>query len=159
MNAALFGDFPRGTLYAMLKSTYQANPVLTLRDSVAWKEFDDFVYDRLPMLEQYGFISVENGEPVGFVTWDPRGLPAEIRIGHNCILPTFRGRGWGKAQLGLALERMISQGPETITVVTGADEFFAPARRMYEANGLTRQADAPAVPGCVTYRLTLCERR
>jgi hypothetical protein len=158
MNAALFGDFPRGTLYAMLKSAYQANPELTLRDLAAWKEFDDFVYDRLPMLEKYGFISVENGEPVGFISWDPRGLPAEIRIGHNCILPAFRGCGRGKKQLGLALERMKHQLPETITVVTGTDAFFAPARGMYEANGLTQQADVAVAPGCVAYRLTLQER-
>jgi len=154
MNKAGFGAFPPGTLAGMLTAAYAANAEITAADREDWRAFDAFVYDHLAVMENCGFVSVLGNEPVGFITWDPRGLPREVKIGHNCILPAYRGRGLGKEQLGAALMRIEARRPACVTVITGATPFFLPARRMYEALGFTADPEAGCGgPNRVAYRM------
>ena len=39
------------------------------------------------------------GRIAGFGSWDPRQAPDYGIIGHNCVLPEFRGEGLGKQQI------------------------------------------------------------
>lgn len=154
METETLNAFPRGTLYAMLSQAYQALPEIAERDRNSWREFDDFFFDRPVVLETCGFMSIAEGKPVGFITWDPRGLPEKVEIGHNCILPEYRGRGYGEAQLGEALARIRTRFPQTVRVMTGMGDFFLPARRMYESQGFVATGEE-APEECVIYRLEL----
>jgi len=157
MQKAAFGDYPRGTLHAMLAEAYAANEPLSRVSEADWRTFDDFVYDNLSVLERCGFISMQAGAPAGFITWDPRPLPGGVIIGHNCILPAYRGRGRGKEQLGAALAVIRTLRPGEVTVSTGGSGFFLPARRMYEALGFRETGRTlegpPPEPELVLYRL------
>jgi len=66
--------------------------------------------------------------------WDPREFPL-VEIGHNCILPKFKGIGLGKEQLRIILERLKHKSFEKAKVSTGLLNFFIPAQRMYESLG------------------------
>ena len=75
------------------------------------------------------------GEPIGMAAWDPRGWPEEAKLGHNCVVPEFQGRGLGRAQLAEVLRRLALGQFATVEVTTGAHPFFAPARAMYLSCG------------------------
>ena len=77
-----------------------------------------------------GFISYLTTEIVGFASYDPRKYPVGV-IGHNCILPQFRGNGYGKQQINEFLYRFRKLNFTKATVSTGEHEFFYPAQMMY----------------------------
>ena len=56
-------------------------------------------------------------------------------IGHNCVLPEFQRRGFGKRQVLEVLRRLQEKGVRKACVSTGEDPFFLPAQRMYLACG------------------------
>lgn len=56
-------------------------------------------------------------------------------IGHNCILPEFRGKGIGKQQILEIIKRFSSVGTKKAKVSTCSHSFFLPARRMYISCG------------------------
>ena len=66
--------------------------------------------------------------------WDPRNFPVAI-IGHNCIKTIYKGNGFGKKQLSIALVKLKGKGFQKVTVSTGLLEFFIPAQKMYESVG------------------------
>jgi putative acetyltransferase len=95
---------------------------------------------------------------IGFGSWDPRGFPT-ARVGHNCILPAYRGNGYGTAQLKHVTTMLRDAGFERAIARTGAIAFFGPARRMYERCGFATVASHRAgsvAPFAVTeYQLVL----
>lgn len=125
-------DFPRGTLYRLLMDGYSFDVRYALRFQDDWREFDDFFYDNLQIADTCGFITTHNGEPVGFVSWDPRS-PGHTQIGHNCVAAQYKGRGYGKAQMREAVDRIVRGGVKKIIVTT--DEALLAAQRMYESVG------------------------
>ena len=84
-------DAPRGTLRALLRDAYAFHPECERLWGAQWREFDDFFYDRPRIADTCGFLTVLDGEPIGFASWDPRPLPAYAEMGHNCIAAA-RGR-------------------------------------------------------------------
>ena len=80
-----FTDFPRGTIYNILQDaySYDARNKEIWKDS--WKESDDFFYDNPEIAEKYGLVTCIDGEPIGFITWDPRKRPDYVEIGYNGI--------------------------------------------------------------------------
>lgn len=84
------------------------------------------------------FVTTLDGKPVGMASWDPRGLPALVELGHNCVLPDYQGRGIGHAQIREALRR-IAQLPGgsgcAVEVTTDDHPFFLPALHQYLACG------------------------
>ncbi len=144
-----------GSIETMLRAAYQG---WARFDDYAsdWKRYDHEVFSSPDTVGAGGSVTFLNGRPVGFVSWDPRNQPAFVVIGHNCILPQFRGSGIGKRQLLHALAHLTGKGFETARVSTGRDAFFEPARRMYMACGfIERHPPDCGSEGMVTYERRL----
>ena len=99
-------DFPRGTLYRQLTDAYAFDERYRRNWDDLWLAHDDFFYSNPSIADRYAFITAVNGEAVGHISWDPRNRPNHVRIGHNCILTAFRGRGYGRLQLREAVRRI-----------------------------------------------------
>ena len=159
MRFVRFGEHARGTLFALLLDAYAENKFLVNKHQREWKAFDDFIFDNLEFTEATGFITVEDEKPVGFISWDPRPLPEQVEIGHNCIVGDYRGRGLGGQQLGHTLKMIGELNPSRITVKTGDDPFFEPARRMYKSAGFNEKRriflKGQTQPGAIEYELAL----
>ena len=127
-------NFERGTIYKMLKEAYSFDERYFQSEQEKWKtEADDFFFDHLHIADMCVFITTINNEPIGVVMWDPRKLPEEVVIGHNCIIPKYKGNGYVRMQMEEAIRRILQQGAKKITVSTNAD--LIPAQRMYESVG------------------------
>nr|WP_294437227.1 GNAT family N-acetyltransferase [uncultured Victivallis sp.] len=94
------------------------------------------------MADRCGFFSVLDSSPSGFVSWDSRRFPESVEIGHNCIRPDWKGRGFGTRQMREALRRISVARPRKIFVVTNAP--LLPAQRMYERAGFRGCGREPA---------------
>ena len=125
--------FPAGTLASLLRDAYSFDARYGLFFGADWEEADRFFYTHLQIADRCGFITVCGETPIGFVSWDPRGLPDTVILGHNCIATRYKGKGLGRTQLREALRRIRQTGCRRITVTT--NEQLIPARRNYEAAG------------------------
>lgn len=126
-------EFSRGTLATLLKDGYSFEPMFEHYWQSQWQEFDNFFYDNPKIAEKCGFITVLNGEPIGFVSWDPRKLPNSVEIGHNCIITKYKGNGYGGRQMREAVNRIKALGTKKIIVWT--NEKLVSAQRTYESVG------------------------
>lgn len=126
-------EFPRGTLAALLQDGYSFEPRFERDWHNQGQEFDDFFYDNPHIAECSGFMTVLEGRPIGFVSWNPTNLPASAEIGHNCILTQYKGHGYGKRQMQEAVRRITAQGARKIVVWTSA--VCVPAQRTHESAG------------------------
>lgn len=126
-------EFPRGSLASLLKDGYSFEPKFERDFHKQWQEFDDFFYDNPRIAEFSGFMTVLDEKPIGFVSWNPSRLPEFTEVGHNCILPEYKGKGYGKRQMQEAVRRMTAQGPKKIVVWT--NELLVPAQHTYESAG------------------------
>jgi GNAT superfamily N-acetyltransferase len=139
-------QFERGTLFELLCESYagllEAMPSWAATYRERWRQFDDFVFDHPDSIGRLLVFCIDDC-PLGFVSWDPQGLPQEGRIGQNCIVPAERGKGYGKAQIRKAVSILTGQGARRIVVDTGSHPFFAPAWRMYLACGFREVSRTP----------------
>ena len=127
------GDFPRGTLYDILVDAYSYDKRNRQIWDADWKQADSFFYGNPEIADQYGLVTCLDGEPVGFVTWDPRTRPDYVEIGHNGIRGKYKRRGYGRLQLQEALRRIREyEGLKRIIVVTNSN-LVAP--KNYESVG------------------------
>lgn len=134
-----FHEFQRGLLFDLLQDAYSYDERFYLNCSLDWKSCDDFIYDHLPLSEQFGFITVEDEKAIGFIVWDPRKLPDSVEIGHNCICTGCKGKGYGRLQLQEAVRRISESNARNIIVTT--NEGLLPARHMYESVGFQFEAN------------------
>ena len=126
-------DFPRGTLFDILADAYAYDERNRRIWETNWKETDDFFYDNPDIADKYSLVTCLDGEPIGFVTWDPRHRPDYVEIGHNGIRERYKGRGYGRLQLEEALRRIREyEGLKRIIVVTNSN-LIAP--RNYKSAG------------------------
>ncbi len=103
-----FTEFPRGTLYNILQDAYSFDTRNKEIWDENWHESDDFFYDNPKIADNYGLVTCIDGEPIGFVTWDPRHRPDYVEIGHNGIREKYKGNGYGRMQLQvIGLQRMV----------------------------------------------------
>ncbi len=152
-----------GTIGLILSRSYEpliaAGCLSRIVPSEKWPAFDREVYENPDTVGRCVFVTLVDGRIVGFASWDARCGPQSGVIGHNCILPSFRGRGYGRAQIREVLRRFRVLGMHKAVVSTGDDPFFLPAQRMYEACGFVEVARFPCGPDCtcgmVTYELDL----
>ena len=127
-------DLPHGTLYEMLKDAYSFDGRFAEAWSTQWQEFDNFFSNESAIARKCGFVTLLSGEPVGFVSWDPRGLPEAVRIGHNCVLSRYKGQGIGTLQMQEAVQRISRQDYPRRIIVTTSD-LLIPAQKMYQRAG------------------------
>lgn len=128
-----FSQFERGVMFDLLKDSYSFEKGYE-RDWIEdWREADNFFYDHLEIADECGFITVLDGAPIGFISWDPRKMPECAELGHNCIAAAYKGKGYGRAQLREAVCRIRSQNVCKIIVTT--DERLIPAQRNYQSAG------------------------
>ena len=129
----------RGILASLLVRSYAAipetDPQFWDEERSKWHRFDREAFDNPDTVGKCVFVTCLDGRPIGFGSFDPRPAPELGRIGHNCILPEFRGRGFGKNQIDEILRRLSRLGVRKAAVSTGDHPFFLPARKMYEACG------------------------
>jgi GNAT superfamily N-acetyltransferase len=152
-----------GILAAILARSYE--PLLAegrlsaMQPSRKWPAFDGQVFDNPDTVGKSVFVTCVDGRVIGFASWDPRCGPAYGVIGHNCVLPEHRGKGYGRAQIHEVLRRFRSLGFHKAAVMTGDDPFFLPAQRMYLACGFIEVARFPQGPdhtfGTIRYELDL----
>ena len=100
-------DFPRGTMYDILQDAYSYDSRNKEIWDDNWKESDDFFYDNPEIAGKYGLVTCMDGEPIGFITWDPRNRPEYVEIGHNGIREKYKKQGYGHKQLEEAVRRML----------------------------------------------------
>jgi len=132
-------DQEPGTIASMLKQSYadliKSNPALWEPEQVNWERYDHDVFEQSQSVGACIFLTWLDGQVVGFGSWDPRQRPRFGIIGHNCILPEYRGRGLGKRQIDEILGRLRAMAIETAKASTNDNPFFVPAQRMYESCG------------------------
>lgn len=136
--------FERGVLCRLLSDAYALTPHYEARDRQAWQAMEDFFFDNPAIGDAYCAVTTLCGEPIGFVSWDPRRLPGYAVIGHNCVASAHKGKGYGVLQLRETLARIARLGAKKVYVSTNAD--LIPAQRMYERVGFERLAPEALEP-------------
>jgi len=96
-------DQQPGVIASVLKRSYagllESDPAHWQPEVPKWEEFDRDVFAHPETVGSCVFLSWSAGQLVGFGSFDPRPKPEFGIVGHNCILPDFRGRGYGKEQI------------------------------------------------------------
>jgi GNAT superfamily N-acetyltransferase len=140
-------DYDRGIIAHLLKESYRelvlSNPRLWRQEEAKWDEFDEEVFLYPDSVGNCVFLTLLERRIIGFGSYDPRHKPEYGIIGHNCILPKFRGKGYGKRQLLEILRRFQSIGIKTAKASTNSHPFFIPARRMYMSCGFMEVGRRP----------------
>ena len=123
----------------MLKHSYanlvESDPEHWGPEVPKWEQFDREVFEHPDTVGSCVFLSWSDDQLVGFGSYDPRQKPALGIVGHNCVLPEFRGRGFGKQQIQEILRRFRAKGISCAKVSTNDYPAFIPAQRMYAACG------------------------
>ncbi len=150
-----------GTIAAILKSSYAelvaSDPDLWSKEAEEWARFDAYVYEAADGIGDCTFLSWRDDDLIGFASYDPRQWPAIGIIGHNAILPEYRGRGFGKQQIAETLHRFRNMGFKKAKVSTLDHPFFVPAQKMYLSCGFCVKRWIPW-EGCPKYRLIQYEK-
>lgn len=124
-----------GILFSLLKRSYAELVSSDWRywggEEKNWNQFDRDVFGNLETIGACVFLSSLRDQIIGFGSFDPRMKPEFGIIGHNCILPEFRRRGFGKRQIIEILKRFRAMGIGKANVSTCEHPFFLPAQRMY----------------------------
>ena len=131
-------DYRPGDVERLLSQSYEA--LTTELGDLDPSHFDRGKFDR-EVFENPGtvgactFITCLDGDPIGLGSFDPRQRPELGVVGHNCILPPYRGRGYGRLQMLEIVGRLAALGVHTATATTGDHPFFIAAQKMYLACG------------------------
>jgi GNAT superfamily N-acetyltransferase len=137
--AAVAGS-QKGLIFLLLKKSYSGlldePEVKHKKDMIAaWRAFDRAATSKPETIGRCVFVTLLGTNIIGFGSYDPRQWPEVGIIGHNCILPEFRGRGWGRAQLREILERLKERGFKKAKASTGDHPFFRAAQKVYLSCG------------------------
>lgn len=126
-------EFSRGLILDLLKDAYSFDLRYEQCWEENWQETDYLLFNNRQIAERFSFVTSLNGEPIGFIVWDPRNMPAYAEIGHNCIRTKYKGNEFGKLQLGEAIRRIYKMGTNKIIVTTNGS--LIPAQKNYENMG------------------------
>lgn len=101
-----FTDFERGIMHDILTDAYSFDERCRKCWNDNWEESDRFFFDNPDIADACGFVTCLDGNPIGFICWDPRQRPEYVEIGHNGIRAKYKGQGFGKKQLLEAIRRI-----------------------------------------------------
>jgi len=132
-----------GLLHQSYAELVQAQPDLWEPEKENLEEFDRNVFGNPGTIGACTFLTLCGKDVVGFFSFDPRPAPTYGVIGHNCILPEYRNRGFGKRQIAEILRRFRQMGIRQAKVSTNDHPFFVPAQRMYTACGFVEAKRVP----------------
>jgi len=136
-----------GIVARLLNESYaelvEAEPDPWLEEKQGWLQFDRDVFNYPETVGACSFLSWRGKGIVGLFSYDLRPRPAYGVISHNCILPEYRGKGFGKQQVREILQRFRQVGLRQARVSTGGHHFFVPAQRMYVGCGFTEVRREP----------------
>ena len=134
-------DYKPGIISRLLRESYEG---LKENKDLNWDQFSQ-TFDEFDMevfsdedVANCTFITTEDGIPIGLGSFDPRQRPAYGDIGHNCVIPSAKGKGYGRMQIQEILRRLRGRGIKKARVSTGTGSFAAPARKMYESCGFIK---------------------
>ena len=140
-------DQSLGILSNMLKCSYAPLLAIDSRHWTSevrkWEEFDINVFKNPETFGSCVFLSWVDEQIIGFGSYDPRQKLGFGIVGHNCILPEFRRKGFGLWQLREILRRLAAAGLKKAKATTHEHAFFEPARRMYLACGFRKVGQRP----------------
>jgi len=102
-----------------------------------FQKFDEAVFKNPDTVGACTFITTLRLDIVGMASFDPRQTPKLGIIGHNCILPECRRKGYGSQQILELVSRLKSLSVMRAVVSTSEHPFFEPARRMYLSCGFS----------------------
>ncbi len=135
-----------GAIAQLLRTSYAAllkGDPRWQQEPARWDEYDREVFAHPETVGACLFLTRVDGYTVGFASWDPRSRPEYGIVGHNCILPEFRGRGLGRRQIEEILQRFRGLEIRTARVMTASHPFFLPAQRMCVACGFREVRRTP----------------
>ena len=134
-----FDSLEKGTIFDALSKIYSTYPFkendIKNEWCENWKEYDQLIFNNMETVGKAGFVTMNQEIMLGFCSWDPRNVPEYVIVGHNGILPAYRGNKYGSMQIFHMLELFKKHGFNKAYVTTGAEDFFIPAQKMYEACG------------------------
>jgi len=125
-------EIETGLIYKIICTSYNGWDDFSIWET-EWKKFDTDVHDFPDGIGSSGFGTLLGKKIVGFISWDPRQYPSYVIIGHNCVLPEYRNQRIGKHQIMCALNKFQNDGFQCARVSTKRDQFFTPAKKMYES--------------------------
>ena len=132
-----------GLIYHLLKKIYKDYPFLDKNQKnnwiSSWKEYDKLVFQNLDTVGRSGFFSHIDTKVIGFCSWDPRKGGDEIIVGHNGIIPEYRGNGFGRKQIEYMIYAFKELGYKKAYVTTGEEKFFYAAQQNYISCGFTEK--------------------
>jgi GNAT superfamily N-acetyltransferase len=136
-----------GIIATLLKQSYagllDVDPDPWSMEEAKWEEYDGEVFQYPDTVGACIFLTWKKNQLIGFGSYDPRLRPASGRIGHNCILPEFRGKGFGKIQIMEIVRRLTAFDIKTVRVSTCSHPFFTAAQRMYIGCGFVETRRLP----------------
>ena len=135
-----------GILSAILRASYadllRTDPEWE-SEAENWDQYDRDAFAQPGTVGACLFLTRAGGRIAGFASWDPRKGPEYGIVGHNCILPEFRGRGLGKIQIMEILSRFEKLSIRNAKATTLDHPFFAPAQSMYRSCGFRETSRIP----------------
>jgi len=142
-----------GLVRSLLERSYQELldlcPEFAASELPRWAEYDREAFANPDTVGACVFLTGIGETVIGFGSWEPVPERKLGFVGHNCILPPHRNKGYGAGQLGEIVRRMKARGIRVIKVTTGEHPFFEPARRMYKSFGFieTGRRTGGPIPG------------
>ncbi len=125
--------YESGIIYRLLSTCYA--DILDRKLTEQLKQFDRDVFENTDTVGACTFVTTLGPDMVGMASYDPRQAPERGIIGHNCILPEHRRKGYGKQQILEIIKRLRSRAVIRAVVSTSEHPFFEPARKMYLSCG------------------------
>lgn len=136
-----------GSIADLLKSSYaeivSSAPEEWEQEISHWEEFDADVFQFPDTVGACAFLTWYDERLAGMGSYDNQQRPRFGIVGHNCILPEFRGKGFGKLQMNEILRRFTAMRILLAKVSTVDHRFFIPAQRMYLSCGFREVRRAP----------------
>lgn len=136
---ALISRYRPGALSDLIHRSYagliQERPAYWKQEGEKWDDFDRQSFAHPDTIGKCVFVSCLDDESIGLASYDPRHAPRYGLIGQNCILPEYRGKGFGKQQILEILRRFGESHTRLARVSTSEHPFFGPALKMYQGLG------------------------